>query len=128
MNHFVELVAGKEHAMRLMEWTTAGAGRATGAAAKTGALPLYRLSVACLGPAAPRLEQQIRGEAGQGRLELLRLVAAPLEGRALTQLTAWVKGSPEARRELVGMVQRLGREPQVRSVRWECVPQPVDLH
>lgn len=120
--------------MRLMDWTTAFAGRAAAAVSHPAAARvLYRLSVLCRDTAAERLQAQIRLDAQLGGLALLQLVACPLSDGGLVQLSAHVQGAAgpaavaETRRGLVALVQRLGLEPQVRSVRWESVPQPAVL-
>lgn len=120
--------------MRLKDWNPALGGRAAPTRPRPPlpvARVLYRLRVLCRPTVAERLRAQIGLDAQLHRLTLLPLVACVLPDSDLVQLSAHVQVAPgpagvaEARRGLVALVQRLGLEPQVRSVRWESVPQPA---
>jgi hypothetical protein len=107
--------------MRLFEWSPIAAVRAS---APAGVSAPFQLTVVFQGEHRRRAEQQIRFELEAHGLQLMRLQVFDQPGQPLVRLTACVKNTATARAGLVKLVQRLGLEPAVRSVRWESVPQP----
>lgn len=117
----------QETDVRPIDWTSC----ANAPAATAPARALYRLRVVYRETAAPRVEAQLRFDAVLHHLRMSEFAVCSLADSGLVQLWVHVlsdggpNGVVRARRGLVSLVQRLGLEPQVRSVRWESVPLPM---
>lgn len=85
---------------------------------------LFQVVVICRDAGERRIAQQIMDELDANHMTLRSLHARSLEQRELTEVRVLLLCPQDARAAMVRLVQGLGFTPQVRSVRWETVPQP----
>ncbi|PRC95083.1 hypothetical protein [Solimicrobium silvestre] len=107
--------------MSRVEWMTFSPARISAAEINNGTSQLYKLTVHCNDNESHRIERQIRSESQQNKLVLVRANTRQLEHSNLVCVTVFIKCAAELRAALVKLVQHLGFEPVVRSIRWEKI-------